>query len=259
MGPARGGGGERGPREAWEDFLASPWVGTFLVVLGVVTGLLGSIYADELKNIIQSLAPLSSRTGAWIFGACVVVTAAAVFSRQRVIDRRRDRVQKRFDAAATNIPELIRTLPEPSFQGEFGIVFEKTASMLPNLSDLQSRAQGVTVVLQGFAALAGQFDAGRRDDRFVANLMVYLSGNEKNPWMHLLKFFDKDPKDLAGVLVLPADFAALADGSDDQATEFALPVPKAQHLGRPKNEPGGLGWRALPGAPFATSAEHWGS
>jgi hypothetical protein len=235
--------------EGLENFLASPWLGTAIVLLGVVTGLLGSLYADELKAMLFSVAPLSARTGAWLFIVAVAVTALAVFSRQRVIDRKRELVQNRFDAAASHIPELIRTLPEPAFQSELGIVFEKTATMVPNLTSLQTRAEGVTVILQGFAALAGKFDGGRLDDRFATNLMVYLEGVAKEPWLPLLRFFDRDPKTLAGVLALPAEFAALAAGPDPKVPEFALPVP--QDLGQSREEPGGQGWRVLPGAPFA--------
>lgn len=167
-----------------------------------------------------------------------------------MIDRRREVVQARFDAAASEVPELIRTLPDPAFLAEFGIVFEKVAMMMRDLTDLQSRAQGVTVALQGFVALASAFDAGR-DDRFAANLMVYLTGEAREPWMSKLKFFERDPKTLAGVLAMPGEFAALAEGADDSMREFALPVPT--DVGRSRSEPGGKGYRVLPGAPFATA------
>lgn len=234
---------------ALDEFLASPWVGTTVAVLGVTTGLLGSIYTDELKKMIQALAAITPREGAWLFVACVIATALAVFFRQRVIDKKRELVQQRFDAAAEDIPELIRTLPEQNFQHEFGIVFEKSAVMIRNLVDLETRADGVTVLLQGFATLASKFDAGRRDDRFAANLMVYLSGASKEPWLRTLKFFDRDPKSLAGVLALPAEFAAVADDHDKTIPEFALPVPA--DIGRSREEPGGEGYRILPGAPLA--------
>lgn len=232
---------------AWERFITSPLVGTLIVLLGVVTGFVGSIYTIELKMIVQDAIQLTPSRGAWLFLASVMFTGLAVFMRQRVIDRKREEVQRRFDKAAIDIPELVLTLPEPSFQGELGIVFEKTASMLRTLTDHQSRAQGVTVVLQGFATLAGKFDGGRLDDRFAANLMVYVEGDDAKPWIPKLKFYDRDPDKLAGVLVLPAEFAALAK-EEDALQEFSLPVPKETGASR---ETGGTGWRLLPGAPFA--------
>jgi hypothetical protein len=231
----------------WERFITSPSVGTTIVVLGVATGLFGSIYTDELKRILRENLLLSATAGAWLFVASVAFTACAVFFRQKVIDRKRDQVQKRFDAAADDIPELIRTLPEPAFQRELGIVFEKTATLMPSLNDLQARAQGVNVALQGFAALAGKFDGGRLDDRFGANLMVYVEGDHVKPWLSKLKFYDRDKTELAGLLVLPAEFAAIANG-EDKLPEFALPVPT--DLGTSK-ESGGHGWRVLPGAPVS--------
>jgi hypothetical protein len=232
---------------AWEAFITSPHVGTGVVVLGVLTGFLGSIYTNELKDIVQDAISLTPTGGAWLFLASVVLTVFLVFKRQRVIDRNREKVQKRFDKAATDIPELVRTLPEAGFQGEFGIVFEKAASLLRNLTDIPSRAAGVNVLLQGFAALAGKFDGGRTADRFAANLMVYVEGEAMKPWLAKVKFYDRDPNKLAGLLVLPGEFAATATAEDD-LPEFALPVP--QDIGT-STDAGGTGWCVLPGAPFA--------
>lgn len=231
----------------WENFITSPVVGTLIVVFGVLAGLLGSIYSQELKSIIKRVVSLSDTQGAGVFWFSVAFIALVVFLRQTVVDRKRDQVQQRFDQAAVQIPELIRTLPEAAFQREFGIIFEKVATMLPTLNDLNARASGVTIALQGFATLAGKFDGGRPDDRFAANLMVYVEGDDAKPWLTKLKFYDRDKADLAGVLVLPAEFAATPNAADP-LPEFALPVPK--NLGQSK-EANGLGWRVLPGAPVA--------
>lgn len=236
------------PPTAGERFITSPEVGTIVVVLGILTGLIGSIYPTALQQLVQQCVPVTPRAAAFAFFGFAALTGAAVFWRQRVVDVRREAVQRRFDAAAHEIPELIRTLPDPAFLTNLGVLYQKHALLAADIKDIEKRLEAILVVLQGFAALAQRFDGREAGGRYAANLMVFVSGANAEPWANHVKFFDGNPEKLRGLLVLPRGLSALVDGPDDTLPEFALPVP--DEMGEPRHA-NGHGWKVLPGAPMA--------
>jgi hypothetical protein len=227
---------------------SGPFAGTAILLLGILAGLLGSIYPAELQGFVQTATHLTPTAGAAAFLLLVPLTAALAFVRQWVVDQKREEVQRRFDAAARDIPELIRTLPDLEFIDHLGTVLRKHLVLLRALDDLQSRAQGMSTVLSAIAELASKYDRGV-GGRYAANLMVFVENSDSRPWRPLVKFFDGDPEQLGGLLVLPRDFTADSDGCEDKCLrEFALPVPREAGV---KRSAGGDGYRVMPGAPMA--------
>lgn len=242
---------ERGGRSSrWAAVAASAWFGTWLTLLAVLTGALGSLYSTEIRAAVRCIH-LTPEIGPWAFLLGVIVTSLLAFWRQRVVDGKREAVQRRFDRAADEIPELVRTLPDVGFLHDFGIVFEKSVSTVRTLDTLESRLTGLTLTLQGFATLAQKFDGSPvGKHRFAANLMIFLKGAAAEPWRPLLKFFDGDPAKLGGVLAFPWELAATENGPDKTIPEFSLPIPTPADCGESKDA-NGLGWRILPGAPMS--------
>src|SRR5882724_8369679 len=229
---------------------ARAWFGTLIALLAVLTGALGSLYSVEIRDAVRCVK-LTPQSGPWVFLAGVLVTSLCAFWRQRVVDEKRELVQKRFDKAADEIPELVRTLPEVGFLHDFGILFEKCVCMARELGTLDARLAGLTLALESFATLAQKFDGSAEGKyRFAANLMVFMQGDDAVAWRPLLKFFDGDPEKLDGLLAFPWEFASAEGGPDNTIEEFAMPIPMPADCGEAKDA-NGLGWRVLPGAPMA--------
>jgi hypothetical protein len=216
---------------SWLDSQAGPVIGAANTLFSLLTGLAISAYASFLPTG-PSLAVAA--------GALLLTSSAlSYFDRRRV---------------------AWRSLPPP-FVDAFNRSYHLHAP-LTRLESLESRVEGVSMLLSSFVELARHYDESRK--RYAASLMVFVpisetAGAEDREtarlWARngLIKFLPRAPpdplRDLKGILVLPREFAVVEHGELDTTTaEFALPVPMT--LGRAKKD-GGDGYNALPGAPMA--------
>jgi hypothetical protein len=241
-------------------------------MLGLVAGLLGSVYDDQIANSL----PLDCcryegpQWGATMFWLCAGTTAAMYLLQHRAAEADRKAAQESLERRSAELADLIRTMPPGEFLSYFAELhrYAELARRIALSSggDLADIELAIRYVLEVVALLAREFDREADPDvRYAANLMEFWPEHElldtdlpvllpRLRLMHPGWFV----RDLRGVLVLRRELSAVAEADepegrpDPKLPEIALPVPL------PKDEraaplPGETfsRWRVLPGAPMA--------
>ncbi|MFL5306222.1 MAG: hypothetical protein ACJ8F1_13475 [Polyangia bacterium] len=239
-------------------FLVGPWGGTVVTVLGLVTGLLGSLWSTEILEAARLGIRAQHLARPIKFLVCFTITAFGFYARQLFLDGDRDRAQtaltesqERLEESSRKIPELVRTLPPRDFLADLGIIFEKSLVIAAESASDVEIGESLRLSLEGIATLAQKFDTGPEAATYAANVMLFLPPEKIGGWENHVRFIETGvaAQNLRGLLVLPRSLSATSKGGHDVAIEeFALPIPK--ETGSDRNT-GGTGWRLLPGAPMA--------
>ena len=245
----------------------TPVYAAVVTLLGLFAGLLGSLYADDIKAAFPFVIGHGSvsRPAALFWGAALMTTVLFFFG-QRAGEADRKESETRLDQRSAELSRLIRTLPPSDFLSTFRKIFwdcgnalVETVNSPPDELTPDAIEGAIRIVLFGVATLAQKFDAAAPDVVYASNIMLFrpadtLSGSEGENVRSFLKFSpaETDLQALRGVLVLKRKLSTTTAGgtppaADDSLIPLALPVPteiRDQRTGR---------WKALPGAPMAFS------
>jgi hypothetical protein len=257
----------------WFDQSEMPWARSAIYAaivsfIGLLAGLLGALYADEIKASF----PLAFGSGpiSWhavYFWLTAMIATAMFFFAQRASELGRAKSEKRLLQRSSELSKLIRTLPPADFLARFRQVFEDCSDALSGILDAERSdlnrvivQKAVRVVLYGAAMLAREFDGSPDGVLYAANVMLFkaageLTDGEIAELMYCLRFSapEINLRAFQGVLVLQLELSTVARGlsaleaqePDPDLTPLALAVPITQ-----KNTTGRR-WRVLPGAPMA--------
>jgi hypothetical protein len=252
---------ERSPTGTrWGEFARHPLSGGALNVSGVLAGIFGAIIAEDVQQFIRYLAPYAEPTRPYSLAAALIFVVAAIVLlalfalRQWAIDRQRGRDHIRLQGIAERIQSTVRTHPPRAFMSALGIAAEKSFVIARDAKIQEHRELAIRLILKLIADLARTFE-GSSSLVVGANLMVFVSRRCDSAywdeWYREKRFFDGDPADLSGMLVLSPRLSATAGSKgaepDASIVNIALPIP-SDHGGSPGN---GKRWNVLPGAPLA--------
>lgn len=268
----------RSERGAWlkaQRVVSSPVYATVTTVLAVITGLLGSVYQNDIAAAFPMVwsGPWGQISGrAVVFWVGVVIFAVLFFFRQWWDDMSRERLADtaaRAEEGTARIKDLVRTMPPRAFQTQLaqmvGGAHRGLAKMLPRSRREEispdSLAAFIRSLLNSVARLALIYDdqplGAAGPVVYSTNVMLWVPRPE-GPWPEgirkRLRFCadDIDLGQLLGVLELRPDLSATSQVAelpppDDDILAMALPVPQdAKRDGR---------WQVLPGAPKAFLTE----
>lgn len=238
-----------------------------VTLLGLFAGLLGSLYADDIKAAFPFVignGPVSRP--ATLFWSAALTTTVLFFFGQRAGEADRKESETRLDQRSAELSRLVRTLPPSDFLSTFRKIFwdcgnalVETVNSPPDELTADAIEGAIRIVLFGVATLAQKFDAASPDVVYASNIMLFrpahtLSGSEAENVRSFLKFVpaETDLRALRGVLVLKPKLSTTTasgtpPGGDESLIPLALPVPieiRDERTGR---------WKALPGAPLAFS------
>jgi hypothetical protein len=247
-------------QERVEGILTGSVFATALSALLSIAGVYASLVSTELHDWLRKWLPDPGHRIA-MSGVVFAVALSLFFVRQRVVDKRRERVQsdlERSQQRLEELPDLVRTMPSEPFMQDLGIALEKCQVLHDATTCRAELLDSIRVLLYWVAVLARGFDGTQaRNARFATNVMIFISAQDAGAWDEKITFASPGTalSGLEGVLALCCDLTSLDTGDlDDQVPEIALPVPK--QIGTPKDL-GGNGWQALPGAPMAYSQKRF--
>jgi hypothetical protein len=237
-----------------------PLSGGALNVIGVLAGIFGAIIADDVQQFFLDVSPYRepskqySLKAALAFVGASVILLALFALRQWAIDRQRGRDHIRLQGIAERIQSTVRTHPPRPFMSALGIAAEKSFVIARDAKTQEHRELAIRLILKLIADLARTFE-GSSSLVVGANLMIFVPRtcdySRWEEWYREKRFFDGDPADLAGMLVLSPRMSATAGSKDADPDasiiNMALPIPK-DHGGAPGS---GKLWNVLPGAPLA--------
>ena len=250
--------------EMAKDFLESlsrnPLFIGVTAVLGVVVGVIGSLFTNEIKNTLFNPwwgKGTISWEATW-FWILLLVFLGLFISTQWAQNRITDRAQKKLIKKSDQLERLVRTMPPEDFLIQFD-EFCKTSykALLIALSQEptpEGAEKAIRVVLECIVSLAYIFDGQTKNAKYSANIMLFIKSstmdNDKREEIKTrLHFADGiDITTLDGVLDLIMPLSTTNGGGPDaELAPFALPVPQ-----NPDHEVDGeKKYTVLPGAPWA--------
>jgi len=252
--------------QKYEDFgpyLRHPLFAAAITLLIILAGLLGSIYANE----IRSAFPFYWGQGkisweATIFWILAWISALAFFFREQSVTIEEQRIQRVARIRATRFERLIRTLPPENFLELFGDFFGAATKLVeaafkepkPAPQTREVVEQSMRHLLRMIATLAQEFDGDHLSVEYASNIMLFklsegMSLEQREAIRKRLLFCDESVaiSNLKGVLELQIPLSAIAAEQsalpDPRMSAIALPIPKTVEVDDR--------WKVFPGAPLA--------
>jgi hypothetical protein len=255
----------------------SPWFAGITAVVGAVAGLLGAIYADQIKRAF----PFYCCAGSLEIEALIFWFAALLFglmfgsnfwAQSSIVDEQLDELRENtqkldsglrtLHVSSQTLEEQIKTLPPKSFLQMFESDLIKCYPIATRATEANASYQdireGILGVLSGLACLAKLFDGATRNANYSANIMVFrslagLSPDEIADFQNRAKFTERQgagSDGWSGVLELMPHLAVfLGDRmkfDDNRLPRFVMEIPL------PEFRKDSCGKSAvLPGAPEA--------
>jgi hypothetical protein len=232
------------------------WFSGFTAALGAFAGLLGSIYAEQIKSAF----PFTFGDGPVVWSAVLFWAALLLFGCLFGLG---------FNAqnqVTTRLENVIRTLPPRDFLEVFETLFSQSFRVDWKAQEDKQDAEGhkgsIVAATSGLVWLVARFDARGDRARYSANIMVFrpidtIPSQELKDNMIFAEPV-QDASRLDGVLQLQTEFAfTMNKGTlekDADAAPIMLPIPKPEFRideGKPT---------VLPGAPavFCDPTTHVG-
>jgi len=251
-------------------------------VLGVVAGILGSLYAPDILSAAFHLGnPFKPQTVDWAatwFWGCLLIFGFSFLSREWAVQELQQESEKRLSQSYQTLTETMATMPPRGFVLELGEYYTQCYRVVralqrttPNGAQIE---QVIQLILRSIASLARKFDA-EHGACYGANVMLHFaspaawsafSGEEVGALHVAFIEPDTDIRNLPVLVLQPrlsaqTEVQAQADaqvqtdvhggqlGPDPALNglrHFALPVLEHNH-GRSAD---GKRYRVLPGAPL---------
>jgi len=254
------------PIEVWllkkfGNHIRSAVYAAFVSLLGVLAGVLGSLYTDDIKSafpfVLTMSGPISMHAA--FFWLCVILATFLFFLAQRASEVQRRESESRLDQRSEELVRLIRTMPPSDFLYAFRDIYQGCAAALNTVAGgsptRDSVEKAIRVVCKGIATLARRFDGDSGQFVYAANVMRHrpVSGLDASQLSEIRKRLmfcepEADVSTLEGVLDLDLKLSTATrlagNEPDNQLKPLALPIPKVQKTTDGK-------WRVLPGAPLA--------
>jgi hypothetical protein len=246
------------------NFARSPIYAAIVSLLGLVAGLLGSLYTDQIKTVFPftlAHAPISGPAVA--FWSTAALATLLFFFAQTASEAQRREAERQLDTRSKELLTTIRSLPPSDFLSTFRKVFEDCSAALaeildqPEAADALAIESALRVVLAGIAILAQKFDGAPPDLLYGSNIMVFMPSDRFTDRSiqdvrRTLRFSppEIDLRALRGVLTLDIELSTTTQRGPDRQpdgslTPLSLPVPHQIRDEQSKR------WRVLPGAPMA--------
>jgi hypothetical protein len=254
--------------KSWIDqkmgpLLRHPLFATAITLLIIVAGLLGSIYANEIRRAFPFYwGPGKISWEAAIFWVLALISALTFFFREQSVVFEEQKLQGRALSQARRFEYLIRTLPPENFLELFGDFFGAANKLVeaafrepkPSPQPRNVVEQSVRHLLRMIATLAQEFDGDHLNVEYASNIMLFkpsngMSSEQRVEIRERLLFCDESVaiSNLKGVLELQVPLSAIAAepsaSPDPRMSAIALPIPKTAEVeGR---------FKVFPGAPLA--------
>ena len=235
-------------------------VSVFITMLLVGTGILGSVYSDD----ISSKAPFTyiTRTAAvYVFWAVLVLSAFLFWAHQWFIQRKRALREQLFI-------DTISTMPPPNILEMFGETFLRCHGAYskifgsPNFSQ-EDIVKVIQQVLKEYCKLAQHFDRipGQKSKKYAASIMLYsniedIPDDVLDSMDNGLRFAPKESSlnKYQGVLFLRTDLSSTSGADsgvskDSELVPFSIGIPKKMHV--LNKTTGRQLWRVSAGASMA--------
>ncbi len=237
---------------------SSPVLGAVEAALAILAGLVGAVFADELKSWASGLtiwrhgdaAFPTLPGGARLFWELLAITSVLHIARAAASQFHQRKTQRKFELAAAKIEDAVATNASPDYLSEFGLTFEKSHTVFSAASNPEQCRRAIQLILKAIAKLASVYDS-RKDPTakpdFVANVMWYIPSEKAQQWDQHVAFRATGTtlEGVRGVLAMPSAFSVATSREDNKhgLPNFALDVPLK--IGSQDG-----GWSVLPGAPF---------
>lgn len=240
----------------------SPWQALTTTMLGVFTGLLGSLYSEQIKGAFpfclwsySELQKASISHIALSFWSLLFMFAFFFFHREHSVIISHKNELELFE-------KLIRTLPPKDFLEKFKLLFIASHKAKNTIFSTEEKTtcdieSCIRLVLGSIVALAHQFDGCSEKVTYAANIMIYIpidcfTQQEISELHDRMPFVEKeiDLSKLRGVLDLQLTLSRSTTSKPDpdpHLKPLALAIPTEIRT------PSSGRWRVLPGAPIAFS------
>ena len=242
----------------------APVYSAFVTLVSLFAGLLGTLYADDIKGAFPFVLGWGSVSwpALWFWFSAGLATSM-FFVAQRASEAARAGSQAELIERTEELSTLVRTLPPADFLLTFQQIFWDCSVALSGiLETLQTQlsiaeVQGaIRLVLAGVATLAQKFDGAGPEIIYAANIMLFrpsdeLAGEQIQILKSNLRFSpaETDLTALRGLLTLETALSTTTQSSAPQEPDKDL-IPLALAIPKMFQTPQGR-WRVLPGAPMA--------
>lgn len=257
-----------------ENYLINPLLGAITSVIGVIVGVIGSLYPEIIKQTFLNFC-LESRCFFSIdtlisvsFWFCVIGFGLLFWGVQWAQMKKANSATQEITTQSVELQELVTrllTLPPEGFLEKFQelyrTAFVVSQSVLLNENATKAEIEHcVRCVLGILAALVKSFDGDPHNIVYHANIMVYKDKDiflnnhvEKNRIEGILKFTDgfNNVVNYQGILELIPVFSTTSDTNayqaDNSISSFGLPIPESPEvvIGNQTK------YKVLPGAPWS--------
>jgi len=222
-----------------ERYCRGPWYDSATTILGVITGLLGSLYNVEIKSAFPFYwGPGELSAIALGFWFVLLVFSFLFFLRHRATHIAQNKLYKQ----TKTLERLMRTLPPEEFLTDFAEINNacNDAARVIFSSAIVEREQieqAIRVVLDGVVTLAKIFEGKPSGIDYAANIMLYrgvdsLIDDEKKLVAENIMFIENGVDVSALDAVLDLQILLSTTTETDQAVPdknlrpFFLPIPK---------------------------------
>lgn len=259
----------RSIRHMVESWARTPHYFVFSTLMIVGAGLLGSLYASEIKRAFPFYCCDGNKLdqSAVLFWLALSVAGFSIGVRQWAVDCARARGERRIRRTSRELVNAVRTMPPTDFLARFGDVYRECEASawdvltIPESSSDEELVRSIKRVLRGFAALTRDFDDSKPEKMYAANIMVFLKADQltikqRAAVKNRLRLSEEEiaVEDLYGVLDLRTELSATTldsspDDCDASLVPLALILPMKPLV--PSRNSHQQKWRILPGAPIA--------
>lgn len=227
------------------------WIPPLIACLGAFAGLLGSLYAEEIRSSV----PFEWGMGPLVWPALLfwitLLSFGLLFGRALYAQNEATRAGlAQLKDRSTELQTLIRTLPPKGFLVTFEDLFRVSFDVDSRAGDSEDGLKAsIVVALGGVASLVRAFDSRDDGPEYFINLMVFRPTAQLRPEdlaKHIM-FAEPgyNPRTWDGVLQLRQEFAYRFDHDsmqpDTQVEPVMLPIPEPSYRvdnGKPAILPG---------------------
>ena len=243
-----------------ERWCLNPFYDVTITVLGVMTGLVGSLFSAEIKSPFSGWGAFSYP--ALAFWGLLILFSFLFFFKHKATHIAQGKLIRQTES----LEVLIKTLPPDGFLTDFARIYNlshqaalkpfSTQSSNDGKSIIENIEHAIRTILDGIVTLTKTFDSKPHDVIYAANIMLYksitdLSDAEIKEISKNVMFVEEgfDLKTLEGLLGLQVNLSTTTETDkpepDAELREFYLPIPIN------KKSDDGKRYKYLPGAPLA--------